>query len=257
MHILFAGTGAADWDWSRPLAEGERGCTCTLLDGHVLIDAGFTVRENLTRAGVPFKAVADIVLTHSHPDHFYADEIHALARAPGRTGKLRFFGPPEAVRKLDGSLVESVPVTKGWNFRIGDLSFTALPSNHLVADMREETFHYLIRTPEGKNLLYALDGAWMTAGEFHLFRDRHLDMIVWDATAGPTRNNWRFASHNDLEMIRSMRISLTRANCMDDSTVVIFDHIARTLWPGSPEEREALAREYGGILASDGMETDL
>jgi hypothetical protein len=39
--------------------------------------------------------------------------------------------------------------------------------------------------------------------------------------------------------------------------VHIFDHIARTLWPDDDAGREQAAAGYNGILAFDGMKTEL
>ena len=42
-----------------------------------------------------------------------------------------------------------------------------------------------------------------------------------------------------------------------EETVHVFDHVARTLWPATPEERAALAVSYGGLLAEDGLTLDI
>lgn len=257
MQITFLGTGAADWNWSIPLDDTRRGSCCTLLDGKVLIDAGATVLQSLDRCAVAWNTVEAVVLTHSHSDHFNVQAVNAIAEAPGRTQKLHFFGAPEAAALLNSS-VEKHPLQWGDRFEFNRLAFTVLPANHLInGATREESFNYLITTPEGKRLFYALDSAWITTRARHLLGGELLDMIIWDATSGTTFCDWRFAEHNDLKMIAYMRESMLKAKLISGSTGHVFNHIARTLWPADDAARSAAAAEYDGILAFDGMQMTL
>ena len=254
LTLRLLGTGAADWDWRpRPLPPETRGSCSTLLNGHILIDAGATAEENLRRGGIDPAAITDVLITHSHRDHFSVRALHAFAEAKGRRGKLRVWASPEALARLDATVTKK-PLTAGRCFQLGELAVTTLPANHVVDDLREETFHFLIETPAGKRLLYALDGAWMTSRAKAMLAGKPLDLIVWDATCGTTLNDWRFADHNDLRMIRDLRESMAKAGIVTGETRHVFDHIARTLWPESAAKRRAAAKEYGGLLAADGME---
>lgn len=256
MQIKFLGTGAADWDWSQPLEGERRGSCSTLLDGHILLDAGATALANLARSNVAPGEITDIVLTHSHSDHFNIEAVRVIAGVPARREKLRFYGSAEACSAVGGDAA-CTAITRGDKFTVGDLKFTALPANHLLENFAEETFNYLIETVDGKRLYYALDGAWINTLARHLLGNKPLDMIVWDATTGTTWNDWRFAEHNDLKMIGYMADAMRKIGLITDKTVQIFDHIARTLWPSTAEERAATAAEYGGILAYDTMTWDL
>ena len=84
-----------------------------------------------------------------------------------------------------------------------------------------------------------------------------LDMIIWDATSGTHLNDWRFADHNDLAMIQHMRESLANRGLVNEKTVHIFNHIARTLWPDTASERKKAADKYCGFLAEDGGSIEL
>ena len=140
-------------------------------------------------------------------------------------------------------------------FKCGHFAFTALPSNHQTSFPEEQTLNYLVESGE-KTVLYALDGAWMLAKAKSLITKvlagRTLDAVVWDATCGVTLNDWRFAEHNDLAMIDSMRKSMLTAKLISPDTRHVFDHLARTLWPTDASARAAIAAEYGGTIAEDG-----
>lgn len=257
MTITFIGTGAADWDWGA-MPPGTRGSTATLVGGSCLIDAGPTVMRGLAEAGVDPGAIADIVVTHSHQDHFRPETIAALSDARG--GNLRVWAAPEAIQALGGIQCDKRPLCAGARFECGDLRYTALPSNHATGNIREQTFHFLIEDGQ-TTILYALDGAWILAKAQDILgrtlAGRKLDAVIWDATCGPSPAGWRYAAHNDLAMIDAMRADMEDASMTDAGTVHVLDHIARTLWPTDADERNATASRHGCILAEDGMSVNI
>ena len=257
MKIQFLGTGAADWDWKKPLNAGVRGSASTLLDDRILIDAGETGLENLLRFHIDPAEITDLLITHSHTDHFNPEIIKKIAEAPGRNKKLCVYTTPEACLPLDKSVMKTVKLKYGKKIVIGKLKIEVLSANHMLRNEREAAFHFLFTTPEKKRMLYALDGGWMTSYTRNKLGFIPLDMIVWDATSGTALKDWRFADHNDLEMISFMRIALAPLGLVNEKTVHVFDHIARTLWPASAEDRTKTAEFYHGILAEDGMVLNL
>lgn len=105
-YVVFLGTGAADIQ--RP-QKGD--CpTCTYVREHggrnarryaslfvspgVLIDYSVTGREGLDAAGIAPSAIGELLITHSHSDHFNPAAIVALAREKAEplalTGHLNF-----------------------------------------------------------------------------------------------------------------------------------------------------------------------
>jgi phosphoribosyl 1,2-cyclic phosphate phosphodiesterase len=183
-------------------------------------------------------------------DHFDAGVIKRIADARKGT-RLNLWSTPQTLAKMPSGCCVPHALTSGDTFSIGALRFTALVANHVLEDLREEAFHYLVEAPDG-NLLYALDGAWMNSTTAIRLKGKKLRMIVWDATVEKC-GDWRFADHNDLEMIRLMKMGLDRLGITDSSTKIVLDHLARTLWPADIEEMTAAASRIGGILAADGM----
>ena len=253
MKLTFIGTGAADWDW-RNMPPGTRGSTATLIGRSCLIDAGPTVVHSLDSFGMKLSQIAHVVITHSHNDHFQPTTIAAIAAA--RKGKVTIWAVSQALSMLEGFPCVKHEIAAGAQFKCGRVAFTALPSNHQTSFPEEQTLNFLIESGD-KKLLYSLDGAWMIAKAKNLLTKalggRALDAVVWDATCGPTLNDWRFAEHNDLAMIDAMRKSMLGAGLVSPETKHVFNHLARTLWPTDASARATLAAEYGGIIAEDGM----
>ncbi|MBE6403900.1 MAG: MBL fold metallo-hydrolase [Lentisphaerae bacterium] len=245
MKLMFLGTGAADYDWSKYGEEGIAGSTVSLLEEHILLDCGPTAKAAMERFGVNPEQIDCIVNTHSHSDHFDLDNIRNVAS--GR--KIDFYGSAQACGKVADFCNVHV-ITYGDEFTVNDCSFLVLPANHVVEDIREETFNYLISC-NGKTLLYALDTAWMLSKARRLIGRKHIDAIIWDTTMSQP-DNWRIFEHSDPVMFAAIRRVLQQTGNITEDVKVWFDHRARTLWPTDPAEQEAVARRENVMLAHEG-----
>lgn len=249
-ELFFLGTGAADYNWDRYGEPGVLGSTTTLLDGHILFDCGATAVKSILCYGVIPADITDIVLTHSHDDHYRPHLVTVLANQ-SRKHPLNFWGSPQTCALVESPNCICHSLTAGTRFAIGKFQFTALPASHVLCNPKEEAFHYLVESPEG-NLLYELDGAWMTSQEHQLIGKTHIDLAIWDATMSAP-GDWRIFDHCDVSMIRTMRNALTQSGNMDSSSRVVFSHRGRTLWPENKAEQEVIAAREQAILAQDGM----
>ena len=223
MKMLFLGCGAADYNWKNYGDDGVLGSTATLLDDSVLLDCGPTVTAAMERFGIKNEQIKAIVNTHNHSDHLNFEEVRKVSG----NRKIDFYGSAEACAKL-ADCCEVHPLTFGDEFTVDGKKFLALPSNHAVENLREETFNYLITGD--RTLLYALDTAWMLTRARLLIGKSHIDAIVWDATMSEP-DDWRIFEHSDPVMFASIRRVLKNTGNIDDDVKIWFDHRARTLWP--------------------------
>ncbi len=257
MKFQFIGTGAADWDWKN-FPEGTRGSTSTLIDGHILIDAGETILKNLQRSAVDPAKITHIFITHAHSDHYNIGQIGKIAEMSGHD--IDLYGSARVAEEMANCRgIRPHVLEIGEAVNVNSCDVIAIPANHLLErDETEAAHHFILKTPEFA-VLYALDGGWMTARARRIIsREKYnFRMIVWDATCGNQYHNFRFAEHNDLEMIDCMRESMVNAKWIQPDTLCVFDHIARTLWPETPEERWKLAAEHNGIVVEDGQILEL
>ena len=247
MKIMFLGTGAADYDWSRYGEPGIAGSTATLIDDRILIDCGPSVAKAMDRFAVPYSNITDIVITHNHSDHFAPEVLKRIAEGAGH--KLRFFASPQLCQ-IAGPYCEVHPLDFGTRFQSGDCEFLALPADHTGADIFEKTFLYLI-TCRGRTLLYALDTAWFPTLAYRLLGKTRLDGAIWDATMSQPEDI-RIFEHTDPVMFAMQRRRFTLNGNMDEKTRIWFDHRARTLWPSDPEEQDRIASRENVELARDG-----
>ena len=244
MKIQFIGTGAADHEWSRYGEPGVMGSTVTLLDDHILIDCGPTALCALERYQADIDKITDIVITHSHTDHFDRENLKAVCT--GR--KLRLWGSGNVCGKA-AEFCETRVLHYGMKFRIGRYDFLALEANHAVEDPTEETFLYLISGE--KTLLYALDTGYLSSKAHRLLGKTRIDGAVWDATMSEP-GDWRLFDHTDGRMFNIQRGLLERTGNMTPDTKVWFSHRARTLWPQELELQRKITERENVLLAIEG-----
>ena len=245
MELMFLGCGAADFDWSRYGEDGVLGSTVSLLNKSVLLDCGPTAVASMKRFGVETAGIRAVINTHSHSDHFNVEQIKLVAG----DRKIDFYGTPEACAQVSDFCTVH-PLTFGDEFTVDEVKFLALPSNHMVENIREETFNYLI-SDGSKTLLYALDTAWMLTRARKLIGTTHIDAIVWDATMSEP-DNWRIFEHSDPVMFANIRRVLKNTGNIDDQVKIFFDHRAKTLWPENIADQEAIAEREQAALAHEG-----
>ena len=250
LTICFLGTGAADFDWPHFDPATMRGSCSTLIGSRILIDCGPTTLSQLLRFGCDPALVTDLVFTHSHADHFDEETLERLIAARGDAPPLTVHAVAQLLQRIASRRITPHPITKRDTFPVGDLSFTALPANHTVEDLDELCLHYLIETPQG-NILYALDGAWYCSEARFLLRDKRVHLLIQDATMQHAGDR-RFMEHADAEMVALLKRGLDALGVTDTRTLVVLNHMARTLWP-SFDESEAFARRRGWCMARDGL----
>ena len=261
VSLQIIGSGAADHDWENIGQDGVRGSACTLLNGHILLDAGVTAAFNLHCFGVDPNVLTDLLVTHTHIDHFDPRAIgKILAARSAACPPLRIRCSAEGaamLRKcgLAGNGCEVLAIRPGDEFSIDGIRVTVLPSNHMIKERpAEETQWFLFRMSRG-NLLYALDGAWITTRTAEMLRNIQLDWAVWDSTVYKTADLRSF-EHNDLSMVEMIINALHTRKTVTEKTVHILTHFARTLWPDEETTRRIVEEEHGKIMAYDGLKLD-
>ncbi len=243
MKAMFLGTGAADW--SGPDENGEyRRLTSTLLDGTLLIDV---TRSTLASIKDP-SAVTDVFFTHSHDDHFDPEALRALAPC-------RVYAHESWADCIKGDGLNVIPLQIGVPVEAAGFTVTPMPSNHYSDRENETTLHYLIEK-EGKRLLYATDGGWLTTRENQIVGDRKLDGVVFDATVGEGySDDFQIFHHNSVDMIRLMRGALVKTGRLQASSPVFLTHLSRTLHDTQAVLERRIERPL--IVCYDGMEAYL
>ena len=266
MEVLFLGTGAADYsprlktDLKGRFDRDIRRSNAVLLDGHTLIDCGDWILEELAIAGIAPQDIRQVLVSHSHNDHFRADHLCTLAAQAGHP--ITVYGSADTLRQLAERSpglpgaeqlhpvrLQVLPMPQPVTF--DGFTVTPLRSNHETEQPGEETLHFLVEKA-GRTLFYGTDGAWLPTATGKYLYGRQLNCYLFDATCGDYENEYRIFEHNTLPMIRLMLTVLRQQNAFAPDAQLYLVHLAPSLHK-SHAETAALAARDGLLVAYDGL----
>lgn len=225
MKLFFLGTGAADWSLKTD-CEGEiRKYSSALINSDLLIDPNPQVLEAMAQYGKNCEDVKYIINTHRHKDHY--DE--------------------ETIKILENNGAEFVDFKAGQVTKLAKYTVSAYTANHGTS---REAVHFIIEEG-GKKLFYGLDSAWLLYDEIKAIKEKNIDLAVLDGTIGNQEGDYRIFEHNNLRMVREMKLTL-------DPFIkrMVISHLAYTLH-GSHSEVVKDMSQYGIEVAFDGWETEI
>ena len=260
INVLFLGTGAADWprdkypsDVNEFLRGNYRGLSSILINKQVLVDCGPTVPMAIEKFDVDVDSITDILITHTHGDHFSLDSLSYVIKNRSSNEKVNIWLEENATPKtkdLQGYNVCSVNVKNSFN--VPGFEVIPLSANHKVEGSAEKPLHYLFKA-KNKTFFYSLDGAWLKTETWRVIKEKKLDAIIWDATIGDIEGDYRVFEHNSLDMIRCMHKTLRSNGVVNNNSKILLSHMARTLHVHHSELRNKLLPDKM-IPAHDGME---
>ena len=257
-ELLFLGTGAADWRiedrGQGPRSQGPgffRRNSAALLDRRLLLDCGRHIFDFAEAAGEPalYDGVTDILITHSHSDHFCRDSILTLA---GRQ-KLRLGCDRHVMQAVGPHPNIEYPVFEPCHeAQMGAYRVMPVIASHSVPlDADNVAMHYIVTAPDGKTLFYGLDGAWFFGPSWLVMKKYRFDAMVLDCTVGDA-DDWRLCEHNTIPMLRTLTKGIREAGMLADGGQIVASHMARALH-GPHEETAAILSAFGVAAAYDGM----
>lgn len=229
-----------------------------IVNEDLLIDLPPDTYAHYLAYGFDLPNITDLLVTHSHTDHFYATELEM------RCVPLAYPDPPvmriycnEAVeRKFHRLMPPTYNVEKNFSIvraepfvplAIREYSVVPLLASH---DRAEECLLYLISSG-GKTILYGNDSGIFPEATFDYIGSHgaHIDLASFDCTL----MSWsEGTNHMGLSDVVGTRDRLSRLGAIGGSTVCVLTHFSHNgLWNRSRLEAEA-AKE-GFVVAYDGL----
>lgn len=272
MKIHFLGTGASEGipalfcqcgicREARRAGGREIRTRCqALIDGELLIDFGPDTYMHLLRYSIDISTLRYCLITHTHSDHLYADDLEARAKGfanlePG-TPPLTVIGSRsvgEAVVRFDcdrvnedGSVVfrEAEPFVP---LSLGEYSVIPLPAVHSTS----EPLVYII-SRGGKSLLYAHDTDILPDETLEKIAGLGIvfDLVSMDCTEGIKHIDYH--GHMNIERCLEFRQMLLERGLADGNTVFAanhFSHNGRLSYTAAtdPEINRGLVIAYDGL----------
>jgi len=236
--------------------------TGMIVNDTVMIDFPPDVMTVSQHFGVRLSAVRDLFVTHSHHDHFDAEDL--VMRRTGVFCRMKderpmnVFMNEAAKARLDAHvgregydpyLNMTVIEHFGTYESEGGLRFTYLPADHAPY---EKAGFYVIRDGE-KTAVYMHDTGYPPEESMAYLKTLSIDFLSMDCTYGPRDN---FHGHMGIPANRRVVAALREAGALKaDATVVIhhFTHNCGLLH----EELEAEVAKDGFLVSFDGMIVEL
>lgn len=252
----FLGTSAADFsllkktDCQDRFDKNARRASCMMIGENILIDCGMHVLDSLRIAKIDISKITDLFITHFHADHF--NKEHAEIIASYKNTPLRLWCRQDAVVPQMEN-IEVIKMEDGVYYHISpEINAMSVYANH-----EDDAFsNHFVFNADGRKLLYATDGAWMTSRAYRQLKKKNLNAYVIDATCGDYVGDYRFASHNSIPMIRLMLPSLKTSEIINDDTKIYLTHIAPSLHKPHDEIQKSVDAD-GLIVAYDGLTFEL
>lgn len=274
MKLHFLGTAAAE-GWPalfckcdncerarKTKGKNYRSRAQVLIDDKLMMDFGPDSFYHMMKYDLDFSEVEQVLLTHSHTDHFYSTELilRALPYAYDRDqNKMTVYGNEKChwmfLRTLETeddsqnmrNCVGFEEIRAFQTFSIPGYEITPLKAVH---DPKEECLIFIIRNDAGKTYLYGNDTAYFPEETWEALQGIYFDCITLDCTLG--KDDTLKSSHMGLYANRLVVKRLKEMGCIDANTSVIITHFSHN---GGllHEELEATVKDDGYIVAYDGM----
>lgn len=233
-----------------------------LVNDDLLVDFPADTFMHMTYGGLDLDRVTDVIVTHSHEDHFYPEDLanrqscYTLHRAPHT---LIVYGNDAVCAGYDriaavpgnGELPEVVSMREIFEYQPLKLAhYTVYP---MLADHnpREKCYIYIIRDErDGKTLLYAHDTGYLREDCWTFMQGFRFDLVSLDCTHGKEDAN---RNHMGMTGCADVKARMLRMGLADEKTVFVVNHFSHNCRYLCHEEIEEAAAQHGMLAAYDGM----
>ena len=274
MKLTYLGTAAAE-GWPALFCRCEycvkalerggknlRSRSQALVNDDLLIDFPADSFSHMQQNGLNFSAVKNLLITHSHMDHFSPTDLHLRSTSYYAhnltTPHLTLHGNERVMKLLERERItrEEEPNDTGITavqveaykpFTAGKYRVTALPAFHA---MNEKAFVYLIEDGE-KTLLYLHDTGELFDEVYDYLAANKVraDLISYDCTYVALPSG---GGHMGLDSCPKVRARLESIGVVHENTVHVinhFSHNGKLIY----DELEPAAKELGFLTSYDGM----
>lgn len=278
MNIKYLGTGASEgWpavfcscaNCERARERGKKDLRTrsqVLIDNMLLIDLGPDTYIHSLMYGINLNKIRSCLITHSHQDHFYPEDLIFKAEPYGHFGyenSLTIYGNSKVLNILNymkqlyndsdnfDQCVNFNQVNTLKRFETLGYSIVPLPAKH---DSSEECFIYDITSlKDKKRLLYGNDTAYFPEETLNAIKDTKFDLISLDCTMG---GNKSCETHMSLMDCIELKNHLNNIGCAHENTVFSITHFSHN---GGllHDELTQIAKKHGIIVAYDGLEIEI
>ena len=229
-----------------------------LINDDLLLDFPADTYFHFLTNGVEGDKIRYLLITHSHPDHFYPEQLELRKRPFAhemRAENLALYCGEGTFAKLQTAPVAPTvtceKLTAYQPYQIGTYTVTPLPANHHYGD---GAFIYIIKDAEGTTLLYAHDTGYFYEEVLQYIEKEgfYFDCISYDCTNVGIRVSDK-GGHMGIDNISRLHNRLAAMGAVDEHTTEIINHFSHNANP-LQHVLEECVKDYGWLVSYDGMQ---
>jgi len=238
----------------------------SIIDDKLLIDFPADSFIHSLNYGIKLSSIKYCLITHSHSDHLYPNEIYMrqtgiYAHLKERTpitfySDQRGYDLIENVIKTDNIpqcdvVVKKVELYKP--FMVDGYEVTALRATH---SQTSSPVVYLIRK-EGKTIFYCHDTSEFNDETMEYLKtlDFTVDLISLDCTEGA--KDTKYSGHLNIFRCDGMIKDLKEIGLLDSNTKIVLNHFSHNGGNVLYDDFVKIAADYGYSVSFDGMEIEI
>ncbi len=235
--------------------------TQAIIDEELLIDFPADTVSHVLSNNIDLGKVKNCLITHSHSDHLYTEDITILAGGfsyPAPDYEITFFASEIAGKGIE-RLLKDIPKAKLHTVKEFDVvgadkyTVTVLPAIH---DEHSGPVIYQISDGE-KTVLYALDTHFPRDDIWEYWEKTkpHFDLVVMDCTNALRPMN--YVGHMSLFENIEIKKKMTEMGFADEKTVFVSNHFSHNGLHVPYEEFSEIAIQKNILTSYDGMELNI
>ena len=237
-----------------------------LIDDRLLIDFPPDTYMHFILHNVPMNKIKNCLITHSHEDHLYADEIKL--RNPGYShlyednSPFVFYADDAAKNKLDAFILNGEKlrelsrvekITPYIAFDVDGYTVHPLRASH---DEKSDPLVYIIEK-DGKSIFYANDTSELNEEAMTYLKNyaKPISLISLDCTAAGL--DWEWFGHFSYERCKKVRDEFFKIGIADENTVFVLHHFSHNGPYSVYDDFTDIAKKDGFLVSYDGMEIEI
>ncbi|MCJ8014646.1 MBL fold metallo-hydrolase [Paenibacillus sp. KQZ6P-2] len=237
-----------------------RSRTSVMLDDDLKIDFPPDTFMHMVRDGLDLERIKDLIFTHSHSDHLYAEDM--AARLPGYAQSaahpIDVYANDAVLLRIkqtldfNGGLQGKFTLNQVKPFEQKELQtavIVPLPASH---DPIETCLLYYIEK-DGKSILYGHDSGWFPDETWAWLQDKTLDLAVLECTVG--RSNYR-KTHMNIDAVLETNQRFEEYGILKPGANIVVTHFSHNAQLSHAELTE-IFEPHGIQVAYDGMILEL
>ena len=232
--------------------------TQAIIDDRLLIDFPPDTVSHILSNNIDLSKVKNCLITHSHPDHLYVEDMMILKEGFATTDEdysITYYSTEIAGKKI-GAMLAAVPKMSLQNVRefdrltVDKYTVTVLPAIH-----GKDTGPVIYQIEDGKNtVLYGLDTHFLHNDIFEYWKKTkpYFSLVVLDCTGALTPVD--YVGHMSLLDNIDVKNRMIKIGVADEKTIFVSNHFSHNGSGVIYEEFSRIAAKEGILTSYDGME---